>query len=119
MKTKRSVVYHLIFLGVMILSFPSCKKEEKQEVIDCSGVSPSYSSDIKPIISANCLSSGCHNSGSNNGDFTSYDGLKKAASNGTLENRVVINKTMPLSNPLSLEDRKKIKCWISSNAPNN
>ncbi|MDO9184439.1 MAG: hypothetical protein Q7W13_00390 [Bacteroidia bacterium] len=110
-----------IFLSVLILAIliESCKKKEKEEVIDCSGVSPSYNSDIKPIINANCLSSGCHNGGSSNGDYTSYSGLKAVASSGTLESRVVTNKTMPATSPLSLEDRKKIKCWINSGAPNN
>lgn len=110
-----------IFFSVLtlLILMESCKKEKKEDVIDCSGVSPSYNSDVMPIINANCLSSGCHNTGSSNGDYTSYSGLKAVASSGTLESRVVTNKTMPATSPLSLEDRKKIKCWINSGSPNN
>ena len=103
---------------ILITFFLACKKEET-EVIDCTNSNPSYANDVKSIINANCLSSGCHNSGSNNGDYTTYNGLKAAASSGALQNRVIDNKTMPPSQPLSLEDRKKIQCWIKAGAQNN
>jgi hypothetical protein len=112
---KQKYIYTLIVLFALIYS---CKKNNEEE-INCSGVSPSYNTEIKPIINSNCLSSGCHNAGSVNGDFTTYDGLKTVASSGALEKRVVIDKTMPATGPLSLADRKKIKCWISSGAANN
>ncbi len=119
MKAVKTIQLILFSIAFMLVLFPACKKETKEEVIDCTGGSPSYNSEIKPIINANCISSGCHNAGSSNGDYTTYAGLKAVASTGTLESRVIINKTMPPSGPLSLEDRKKIKCWISSGASNN
>ena len=119
MKRTKIICTFLTLLGFSLVLVVACKKEEKEEIIDCSGVSPSYNSDIKPIINANCLSSGCHNSASGNGDYTSYIGLNAVASSGALESRIVTNKTMPPTGPLSLEDRKKIKCWISSGAHNN
>ena len=105
--------YYLIYSAIVFTLFSACKKENTEE-IDCT-----YSSDIMPIINTNCLSSGCHNTGSVNGDFTTYAGLKKVTSSGALENRVIINQTMPPSKPLSPEDMKKIKCWIDSGSPNN
>lgn len=119
MKAVKNIPLILFFIACMLVLFAGCKKETKEDVIDCTGVSPSYNSEIKPIINANCISSGCHNAGSSNGDYTTYAGLKAVASTGTLESRVIINKTMPPTGPLSLEDRKKIKCWISSGASNN
>jgi hypothetical protein len=116
---KSKIIYTcFIFLGLFIILIAACKKD-KEEKIDCTGVSPSYNSEVKSIINANCLSSGCHEAGSSNGDYTTYDGLKAVATSGTLESRTVTNKTMPPSSPLSLEDRKKIKCWISAGALNN
>lgn len=109
-------VYTISF--ILITLFFSCKKED-QEVIDCSNTTSRYTNEVKPIINASCLSSGCHNAGSNNGDYTTYAGLKAVASSGALQNRVIDNKTMPPSQPLSLEDRKKIKCWIDAGAQNN
>ena len=103
--------------GMLLLS--NCKKEENINNVDCSMVNSSYSANIKPIINANCISSGCHNANSTNGDFTTYNGLKAKADNGSLNNRVVQQKNMPPSQPLSLDDLEKIKCWINSGAPNN
>lgn len=119
MKAIKTIKFLLFSISFMLVVLPACKKEKKEDVIDCTGVSPSYNSEIKPIISANCLSSGCHNAGSSNGDYTTYNGLKAVAASGVLESRVIINKTMPPSGPLSLDNRKKIKCWISSGALNN
>lgn len=117
---KGKIIKFICYSFVLILVFiSSCAKEKGEKIIDCSGATPSYVSDIKPIINANCLSSGCHNAGSNHGDFTAYDGLKRVASSGSLERKVVVEKTMPVSSELSFEERKKIKCWINSGAPNN
>ena len=118
MKVKEMKYVCLLFV-CLLLFIIACKKEKKEEAIDCSGVSPSYVSEVKPIVNANCLSSGCHNAGSANGDYTTYNGLKAVASSGALESRAVTNKTMPPSGALSLADRKKIKCWVSSGALNN
>lgn len=113
----------LIFIlaGCFGLAF-SCKKKDKKDDLnnlDCSTISSGYASNIKPIIDGNCLSSGCHNAGSANGDFTTYAGLKAKVDNGSIDNRVIQQKNMPLNNPLATDELKKIKCWLNSGAPNN
>ena len=111
--------------GILIISFlallaiQSCKKKDPLDNVDCSKVNAAYAVNVKPIINANCVSSGCHNANSVNGDFTSYAGLKAKADNGSLNSRVIQQKTMPPSSPLSLSDLKSIKCWIDSGSPNN
>ncbi len=84
----------------------------------------SYSLTIASIISANCSSSGaCHGTSSVNGDYTTYAGLKADASNGKLNNRVVVNNNTHNAPayvpPISATDRDKINCWIQQSAPNN
>lgn len=103
----------------MIFFQTSCEMENDLDDVNCSDVSSGYASNIKPIINANCISSGCHNQGSQYGDFTSYSGLKAIADNGLLKFRVLDNRNMPPSGFLSLEELTKIKCWIESGAPNN
>lgn len=114
----KKLVRVTVFTLIAGIWWSSCKKDEYKN-LDCSTISSAYNANIKPIIDANCISSGCHNSGSNNGDFTSYAGLKGKADNGSLENRVLDKKDMPPSGALSLDDRKKIKCWIENGALNN
>ncbi|MDP2386003.1 MAG: hypothetical protein Q8M29_06510 [Bacteroidota bacterium] len=108
-------------LMLSLVFFGACKKSRKNDLdhIDCSKINSVYSSNVKPIIDKNCLSSGCHNSGSTNGDFTTYAGVKAKVDNGSFDNRVIQQKNMPLSNELSMDDLKKIKCWLNSGAANN
>ena len=105
----------------VFLLFFGCKKNKKDDLnnLDCSKINSHYSSDVRPIIEGNCNSSGCHNAGSTHGDFTSYTGLKSKADNGTLDARVIQQKNMPLSGSLTMDELKKIKCWIDSGSPNN
>lgn len=118
MNWKKKISY-LLFVGLGIIT--ACRKDKSNDLnnLDCSKISSGYSSNIKPIIEANCLSSGCHNSGSVNGDFTTYDGVKVKVDNGSIDNRVIQQKNMPPTGSLSMDQLKKIKCWLNSGALNN
>ncbi len=78
-----------------------------------------YMATIKSIVDSHCISSGCHHEGSPNGNYSTYEGLLIRVKNGTLSKRVLYTKDMPKNGTLSLDDRKKIKCWIDSGAPQN
>ncbi len=118
MTTRKTILINLaIAITCLSVFISSCKKEE--ETIDCTGSTPTYAVDVKPLVNGNCLTSGCHDAGSKNGDYTTYKGLQTVAMNGTLEKRVVTEKTMPPMGALSLADRKKIKCWVLSGASDN
>ena len=110
-------VLFLLCFGLFVLL--ACHKKNDLDHIDCSKINSNYTSSIKPIIEGHCLSSGCHNSGSVNGDFTTYEGLKAKADNGTMDSRVIKDKSMPPSGALHIDNLKKIKCWLSSGALNN
>ena len=85
-----------------------------------SSINSAYNANIKPIITANCtFIGGCHAAGSAYGDLSTHAGLKAKVDNGSLNTRVLVDKNMPPSGALSLDDRKKIKCWINNGAPNN
>jgi hypothetical protein len=81
----------------------------------------SYSSTIAPLITTNCAISGCHDTGSGYGDYSSITGLKADALNGKLNNRIVVLKNMPKFpvNPLSATEVSNIDCWIQQGALNN
>ena len=110
---QKVIVFFLIIIG-----FSSCRKDEYKK-LDCSTINAKYNADIKPIINANCTSSGCHDAGSGNGDYTTYSGLKIKVDNSSLSSRVLYDKNMPPNGALSLDDRNKIKCWLDNGAPNN
>lgn len=109
----------LAYLSPLVIPLVQACKKDDYKNLDCGSIPATYQTDIRPIVESNCLSSGCHNSGSANGDFTTYAGLKGKANNGSLNKRVLEKKDMPSGGSLSLEDRKKIKCWLSNGASNN
>ena len=97
----------------------SCNKKENLDDVDCGKVNAKFAANVKPIIDAKCATSGCHNANSSNGDFTNYAGVKAKADDGSIKKRVLAQKNMPPSNPLSFDELKKIKCWLASGAQNN
>jgi hypothetical protein len=112
--------FYAVVLATTVVLLPFACKTQKPATpgVDCSTVSATYSKDIAPIISANCMP--CHKAGSLKGDFSFYAGLKVAADNGQLEKRVLIVKDMPKGKgPLPEEERKKIRCWLDGGALNN
>lgn len=105
------------FIGLgILLAIPFACKTHKA-VLDCSAVESSYSKDIAPIITSNCMP--CHGVGSNKGDFTTYEGLNAVATSGELKEKVLIRQEMPPKGPLAEDLRKKLACWLSNGHPNN
>jgi SprB repeat len=76
----------------------------------------SFSKDINPILQSNCLSSGCHGSGSNNGDWTKFDNVKSKAS--VIRSRTT-DKSMPQGGTLTAQQISLIACWVNDGALNN
>lgn len=118
MKMRIKTIIVIFIITTVVAVFSMCKKDDYKN-IDCGKINATYNTSIKLIIQNNCSSSSCHGSGSSNGDYTTYIGLKTIADNGKLNDRVLINKNMPSSSALSLDDRKKIKCWLNSGSQNN
>jgi hypothetical protein len=113
---KSILITGLIFF--VVLFFQTCKKDNLRN-LDCSNIPATYNSDIKPIISSHCsTSNSCHGTGSTL-DYSDYAKLKAVADNGSLEKTTIKDKSMPPSGALTLDDRKKIKCWLNNGSPNN
>jgi hypothetical protein len=111
-------------MGSIVLMFSACTYEsvEPIEVVVTDSVI-SYSQTIAPLVSTECSSvAGCHESGSQDGDFTKYEGLKEKATTGSLFNRVVTLKDMPQKGSgfqLTDKERSYFAAWIAQGFPNN
>ena len=80
----------------------------------------SFSGRIAAIFSTSCATSiGCHSSGSSNGSFTSYTEIKPFIDNGSIRDRVVVKRDMPVTAPLPSCDIDVLVKWIEAGAPNN
>lgn len=99
----------------------SCKKSNNGSTTyspDCSGTTPTYTSVASPLFSTYCATSGCHNTGSNNGPgaLTTHAEIKNAA---VTIRATIISGRMPQGTTLSSEQKNKIVCWIDAGAINN
>jgi hypothetical protein len=110
-------------LGILILfiCFISCKKNNSTSSAytpDCSGTTPTFAANVEPIILSACATSGCHNSGSNQGPgaLTTYSQIKSSIS--SIRSSVVSGR-MPQGTSLSTAQKNSIVCWIDAGAANN
>lgn len=120
--------YPILFAAGLLaasLCFNSCSDDDENDDnggnnnSNCDTTAISYASDIRPIVISSCATgSSCHGSGSGNGDFSSYAGLKIDADNGKLRQRVLIEKDMPPGGWSSC-NRLKLEAWLNAGAPNN
>lgn len=118
----RKLFFAIASLGFIFSSCTYESVEPKSEVVITDSVI-TYSKVIAPLAAAQCSKgSGCHESGSQDGDFTSYNGLKDKASDGSLLKRVVTIKDMPqLGSGYTLTEveRGYFEAWIKQGFPNN
>ena len=109
----------LLCLGISAVAV-SCQKQEPL-VPECDGGSPTYDTEIDVIISANCMGSHCHESGSNRGDFTNYSGLSPFLNDGSFKEQVLTSQKMPQGNgkTLTQDEINTIQCWVENGYPEN
>ena len=108
-----------VCLGAAAVLIIGCSKgNDMVTSVDCSGEAKSFATDINPIIQANCTSSGCHNTGSNNGPgaLTSYQQIFNARSS---VRAAVASGSMPQGGSLSATQKNAIICWIDNGSSNN
>lgn len=107
------------FKILLVLLIVSCKKESNEfsEAELCRATS--FSKEIQPIINANCAIAGCHITGFQQGDLSTFHSVMEKVDAGTFRLRVIDTKSMPPLNPLNENDIKKIICWLDSGAKNN
>lgn len=79
----------------------------------------SLTSNIKPIIDANCATNNCHVSG---GTAFSLELKSEIRTNATrIKSAAVVNNTMPRDDPggLSINNKNLISCWVDDGALDN
>ena len=109
------------FLFILVTS--SCEFNNEEELYGKEIDAPtevSYSTDIFPIIQMSCATTGCHTQGGfANGIFEGYAGVNAKVNNGSLRQRVLVERDMPPGGSLSDKDLAIIKAWLDNGAPNN
>lgn len=107
----------IICLGA--ISCASDNLEEYYNLSDCETSEARFSSDIRPVIAANCAVPGCHVQGTGLPAFTDYE---KIAANAALIKFQTSSGAMPPSSSgkkLTIDEVRKIACWVDAGANNN
>lgn len=121
----KSFFFLLMITGVVLVS---CSKQSEdvlkgQVTVTCDTVSMKYSTNVLPILAANCYS--CHANGIVNGGVSldGYSSVVKQVSNGNLVAAITHAAgvvPMPYNGgKLSDCDIAIIKAWINEGTPNN
>jgi len=125
MKDKRVLLNINLSLFAFLIFFSACLSDElpepNVELCDTEEFnSLTYDRDMVQIVSTNCALSGCHGSGSFNGDFTTYEGMLPDLNNGRIIEEVVLDRTMPIGgNELTETERDMFNCWVEKGFPEN
>lgn len=112
----------LIIKMILLVMVFSCKHAPLVQY-DCTGLTPGYTAEIKPILDANCATSGCH-SGSNPAKgigLADYTDASAASANknflGAIQQLSGYIKMPKEADKLSDNEIKLIYCWIENGSP--
>lgn len=111
----------ILFLSMLFGLFFACKKEKSvkpAEVINTSNCDTTitYNSQIKTIIDNNCV--GCHSGPAPSGGamLTTYNQVMVHVNDGHINQKVLVDKSMPKGGSLSTADLTAIACWLGNGA---
>jgi uncharacterized membrane protein len=113
------------FIAIMVLSLSGCYYDHeetlyhKSATVDCTTINAKFSTDVAPIISGKCATSGCHDAASSAGGTVLTNYAQISAKAARINQRCIIDKTMPPGSPLTTTEVGILQCWINSGAPNN
>ena len=112
-----------IYVACFALAIIAGCKKDAITTYDCTGVAPTYTVDIKPILDANCATSSCHSATAKKEgyDLSSYSASKSASGKsaflGPIQHKSGY-KAMPEGRAaLDEADIKLISCWVQNGAP--
>lgn len=110
----------IVLFGLLALT--QCKKETI-DAYDCTGVAPTYTTDVKSILDASCATSGCHNASSAKGGYnlSTYQGAQQAAGKeaflGSIQHKSGFSKMPRGGSKLAETNIKLISCWVQNGMP--
>ena len=115
----------ILFLSAFValtLTIIQCQKETI-DTATCTGTTPTYTTDIKPIMDASCATSGCHSASSKQAgyDLSSYAGTVSAAGKtaflGSIQHKTGYDAMPQGASKLSDAILTKISCWVQNGTP--
>jgi hypothetical protein len=109
-----------LFAIVILVMTCSCKHVVKY---DCTGVTPTYTENIKPILDVTCARSGCHGGGhaASGIDLSTYAGTVSASSKksfmGSIQHMPFYQNMPKNADRLPDSQIHLLSCWIANGTP--
>jgi hypothetical protein len=113
------VVFPFFFAVIALMS---CGKEAI-DIFDCSGATPTYTGEIKPVLDASCGLSGCHDAASAEGGIilTDYPSAAAISRNdsflGSIQHKRGYRQMPEDAAKLSPESIQLLTCWVQGGSP--
>ncbi len=116
---------NLVLTTVIILTAGGCYYDKAEllygggTTTSCSNISAKFSTDITSIMKSKCATAGCHDAAGSAGGVVLETYLQISGKAARINQRCIVDKTMPTGGPLLPAELAILKCWIDSGAPNN
>jgi hypothetical protein len=113
----------LLFPAVLLVSLMVSCKDSTPDTVDCAGLTPTYTSDIKAILDASCAKSGCHNANdlANNYDFSQYATAAPISQGdrflGAIQHKGGFSAMPQGQAKLSQDKIDLLTCWVQNGSP--
>lgn len=127
MTTKKRMrrVLSLAVIAILLTDLQGCYYDKEELLyhqtgsVDCTTVSAKFATDVAPIIKSKCATAGCHDAAGSAGGTVLETYTQIAGMSGRINQRALVDKTMPPSTPLTTTEIAALTCWINSGTPNN
>jgi uncharacterized membrane protein len=113
------------FIYVVAITLSGCYYDKEDllyhlpATTNCNTINAKFSVDIAPLMQSKCATSGCHDAATAAGGTVLETYTQVADKAGRINQRCVIDKTMPPNGALTTTEISNLSCWISSGTPNN
>jgi len=122
---KNIIITTMLFTVLTVVTITGCYYDREDLLYpstpsaNCTTVPAKFSTDIDPLIQSKCATSGCHDAATGAGNAILVTYTQISAQAARINQRCVIDKTMPTSGPLTADEIAALTCWINSGTPNN
>lgn len=112
-----------LFVMIALMAVNGCYYDKEDELYpngpgsNCDTTQVTYAATIQPLIANRCAIPGCHVSGAQSPNLSTYTGLVNNITR--VQVRALDLKTMPPTGPISSCDISIIRKWINQGTPNN
>jgi hypothetical protein len=114
--SKQTILFTLACCAVVEGCYYDKEETLYGAAINCSGTTYTYTNDVSQLMITYCATSGCHDaSNAGNVNLTSFSRVVEQS--GRINQRAVVERTMPPGKRLTAEQIATIKCWVANGTP--